>query len=81
MHKSFTLIATCGVAIVASTTALTFPEKKALPVDPGHLTPQQKQYCADVEQWYREEILDIHIRQRLGRPDMNGTYTQWCTGR
>lgn len=81
MHKSFALLTTCGIAIAASTTALTFPEKKALPVDPDHLGPQQKQYCKDVEQWYREEMLDIQVRQRQGRPDTHGTYAKWCMGR
>ena len=81
MHKSFALVTTCGIAIAASTTALTFPEKQPLPVNPEQLTPQQQQYCRDVALWYREEMLDIQVRQRQGRPDNHGTYMQWCAGR
>ena len=80
MHKSFALVTACGIAIVASTTALTFTEKKPLPADPAHLSPEQEQYCRDVSQWHKEEMLDIKIRHRQGRPDTRGTYSQWCLG-
>ncbi|MCE8014769.1 hypothetical protein HOP62_01620 [Halomonas sp. MCCC 1A17488] len=50
-------------------------------VSPDELTPDQQRYCEQVEQWYREEMLDVAPKWRLGHPDEQGTYTQWCADR
>ncbi|WP_459871211.1 hypothetical protein [Halomonas shantousis] len=43
------------------------------------LTPDQEKYCADVEKWRMQQLLDVPKWSRTsGSPDYKGTYQQWC---
>lgn len=77
MNKYFSVVAVCVVALGASTVAMTFPEKKSS--EP--LSPAQERYCEGVEQWRKEEMLGVVPKFRLGRPDSEEKYEQWCTKR
>ncbi|MEC9483259.1 MAG: hypothetical protein UMU75_08040 [Halomonas sp.] len=81
VNKAFSLLTVCGVALAASSVALTFPEKRPLPVDPQYLSDQQKAYCSQVERWRRERMLGVPADVRQGYADYKATYNDWCTGR
>ena len=67
------------LALGASTVALTLPEPST--ADHDNPTMEQRRYCDRVDQWRREEMLDVDERVRLGEPDTKGVYAQWCAQR
>ncbi|MCE8034561.1 MAG: hypothetical protein LPK20_04840 [Halomonas sp.] len=73
--------AVCLAGIGAGVHLLNTARDQAVTVDPEDLTPDQQRYCEKVEQWYREEMLDVAPKWRLGHPDEQGTYAQWCAER
>ncbi|QTP59522.1 hypothetical protein HNO53_12800 [Billgrantia antri] len=80
MNKAW-VIAACMAGIGLGIYLLDDARDRAARVSPDELTPEQQRYCESVEQWYREEMLDVAPKWRLGHPDEQGTYTQWCTKR
>ncbi|WP_104201946.1 hypothetical protein [Billgrantia saliphila] len=70
----------CVATIGGGTYLLNSSNEKAITVDPANLTPEQLRYCEQVEQWRREEMLDVAQKWRLGHPDDRGTYAEWCLG-
>lgn len=81
MRKILSVVALLALALGISTVALTFPERRALPIDPDKLTLEQQRYCDRVDQWRREAMLDVDVPVRLGEPDTKGVYSLWCTQR
>jgi hypothetical protein len=78
MNKA--LVATaCAIGVGAGVHLLSNTTEEAVAVDPGGLTPDQQRYCDRVDQWYREEMLDVEPKWRHGHPDERGTYAEWCT--
>ncbi len=75
------LVATaCIISIGAGIYLLQTSREQAETIAPEDLTPAQQRYCEKVEQWRREEMLDVAPKWRLGHPDEQGTYALWCTG-
>lgn len=81
MKKIIVLGMICIVAAGVYVLVLDQPEQENMVVDPKNLTPEQEEYCERVEQWNREEMLDIEQKWRWGSPDTKGTYDQWCRER
>ncbi|WP_111414129.1 hypothetical protein [Billgrantia lactosivorans] len=79
--KTALVIATCLAGIGAGLYLINDARNQAQRVSPEDLTPDQLRYCEKVEQWNREEMLDVAPKWRLGHPDEQGTYAQWCTKR
>ncbi|MFC3283035.1 hypothetical protein [Litchfieldella rifensis] len=79
--KKIVLVMLCMVAAGIVALVVYNPEQETEVVDPKNLTPEQEEYCDRVDQWNREEMLDVKPKWRWGTPDTKGTYAQWCERR
>lgn len=81
MKKKIVLGMIGVVAVGIATLTMYSAKDEDMVVAPENLTPEQEEYCDLVDQWHREEMLDVETKWRWGNPDTKGTYDQWCTGR